>query len=626
MSVAGPDGKLVVDVELKEGKPFYKVRYNDQLMIQPSPLGLVADIGDFSSGLTFSRKSEVRIDETYTLGHCKAGQVHYEANELTCSFTNTTGGTIDIILRTGRNDVALSYRISHKDKVRAVIMEEMTGFQFGSSATTFITAQSPAGSGWMATKPSYEEKYTLDEPVGRPSEYRLGYTFPALFRCGTNGWVLLSETGVTSKYVATHLSEGSDDGLYKIAFPPKDQNGGYGDSTVQTALPASTSWKTITVGNTLKPIVETTVSYDVVKPLFEPTEKYPSGRATWSWLLWQDGSINMDDQKKFIDLAAALKFEFVLVDNWWDSGIGRERMPELTKYAASKGVSVILWYNTNGGWNDAPQTPQDCMDTAPARHKEMAWLKSAGVKGIKVDFFGGDKQPTMKLYEDILTDANLYGICVNFHGATLPRGWEKMYPNHMTSEAVAGSEMVYFVQEYADIEARTSTLLPFTRNTTAAMDYGPVMMQRNLSRDDKSGKTRMTTDTFQLATAVIYQSGIQHYGLTPLVLEQQPEHVLNFLRKVPAGWDETRYLDGYPGKFVVLARRSGNDWYVAATCAESEPEREITIKFPEIKGRETRMLYDQPDGTTGVKDHKVSEDGEIRMMLKPRGGAVILTH
>lgn len=266
------------------------------------------------------------------------------------------------------------------------------------------------------------------------------------------------------------------------------------------------------------------------------------------------------------------------------------------------------------------------MDTAPASHKELAWLRSAGVRGIKVDFFGGDKQVTMKLYEDILTDANLYGICVNFHGATLLRGWEKTYPNHMTSEAVAGSEMVYFVQEYADIEARTSTLLPFTRNTTASMDIGPVMMQRNLSRDDKGGKPRQTSDTFQLATAVIYQSGIQHYGLTPLVLEQQPEHVIDFLRKVPASWDETRYLDGYPGKYVVMARRSGNDWYVAATCAESEAEREITIKFLDVKGREMRLLDDKPDGTTELNHLKVEEDGKIHLSLKPRGGTVLFTN
>lgn len=621
--VAGPNGALVVEVELNEGRLSYRVVYNGQVMVEPSPLGLETDIGCFASGLRAAGKTEAGIDETYTLPHGKASRVRYQANELTSRYTDGKGGTLEVIFRVSNNDVALAYRLSHTNRVRAVIRGERTGFRFPKGTTKFVTPQAPWGTGWMATKPSYEEEYMVDAPVGARSQYGLGFTFPALFRVGDKGWALLSETGVSSRYAGTRLGDSTSDGVYPIVFPEPAENAGFGDATAQVALPALTSWKTITVGDTLRPVVETTVSWDVVTPLFEPAQPHRPGRAAWSWLLWQDGSINFDDQKTFINLADALNFEYVLVDNWWDQRIGRERVPELVQYAAARGVSVILWYNSNGAWNDAPQTPQDLMDTAPARHRELAWLRSVGVKGIKVDFFGGDKQATMKLYEDILTDANLYGINVNFHGATLPRGWERMYPNHMTSEAVLGSEFIFFDQRHADREALTSTLLPFTRNTTASMDFAPVLLQRRLSRDGQSGNIRRTTDAFQLATAVLYQSGIQHFGLTPMALEQQPDYVLDFLRKAPATWDETRFIDGFPGRFVVLARRAGADWYVAATHAEKQ-RKELTLRLPEeLRGRGFRLLHDKPDGSAGLRNITVGDDGAVSLVLEPGGGAVL---
>uniref|UniRef100_UPI0005C829FA glycoside hydrolase family 97 catalytic domain-containing protein n=1 Tax=Bacteroides intestinalis TaxID=329854 RepID=UPI0005C829FA len=224
-------------------------------------------------------------------------------------------------------------------------------------------------------------------------------------------------------------------------------------------------------------------------------------------------------------------------------------MPSLIAYAQSKGVDVLLWYNSNGSWNDAPQGPKHRLDSAPARQKEMAWMKALGVKGIKVDFFGGDKQATMKLYEDILTDANQYGIAVVFHGCTLPRGWERMYPNHMSSEAALVSENLVFGQYHADKEAQRSTLYPFIRNAVSAMDFGGVFFNKHFSKDGVNGTLRKTTDAFQIATSVLYQSGIQHFGITPNNLTEQPEFILDFMKKVPTVWDETRFIDGYPGKY-----------------------------------------------------------------------------
>lgn len=622
--VQGPDGALKVNVELKDGSPVYSVHYNNKIFLEPSPLGLKTSIGDFSTGLKQLGHQVRTIDETYTMPHAKVSRVHYQANELVCNYLNEKGDTLQVIFRVSNNDIAQAYRIASPKHTHCIIEKEATGFDFPSYTTTFITPQAPAGDGWMGTKPSYEEEYTLDEAIGTPSRYKLGYTFPALFHVGNNGWVLVSETGVSSHYAGTKLSEGTQDGLYTIAFPEKAENGGVGDATIAASIPSLTSWKTITVGETLKPIVETTSAYDNVRPLYEPTQVYQPGRSTWSWILWQDASCNYKDQQTFIDLAAAMGYEYILIDALWDKQIGYENMPSLITYAQSKGVDVLLWYNSNGNWNDAPQGPKHCLDSAPARQKEMAWMKTLGVKGIKVDFFGGDKQATMKLYEDILTDANQYGIAVVFHGCTLPRGWERMYPNHMSSEAALVSENLVFGQYHADKEAQRSTLYPFIRNAVSAMDFGGVFFNKHFSKDGVSGTLRKTTDAFQIATSVLYQSGIQHFGITPNNLTEQPEFILDFMKKVPTVWDETRFIDGYPGKYCVVARRYGNQWYIAATNATGQPMK-LNLSLLWLTNQQVSIIHDNEVRTAGLSQGTVNKKGILTIEMQPMGGAMIYT-
>ena len=622
--VQGPDGALKVNVELKDGNPIYSVHYNNKIFLEPSPLGLKTSIGDFSARLKQLGHQVRTIDETYTMPHAKVSRVHYQANELVCNYLNEKGDTLQVIFRVSNNDIAQAYRISSPKHTHCIIEKETTGFDFPSYTTTFITPQAPAGDGWMGTKPSYEEEYTLDEAIGTPSRYKLGYTFPALFHVGNDGWVLVSETGVSSHDAGTKLSDGTQDGLYTIAFPEKAENGGVGDATIAASIPSLTSWKTITVGETLKPIVETTSAYDNVRPFYEPTQVYQPGRSTWSWILWQDASCNYKDQQTFIDLAAAMGYEYILIDALWDKQIGYENMPSLIAYAQSKGVDVLLWYNSNGSCNDAPQGPKHRLDSAPARQKEMAWMKALGVKGIKVDFFGGDKQATMKLYEDILTDANQYGIAVVFHGCTLPRGWERMYPNHMSSEAALVSENLVFGQYHADKEAQRSTLYPFIRNAVSAMDFGGVFFNKHFSKDGVNGTLRKTTDAFQIATSVLYQSGIQHFGITPNNLTEQPEFILDFMKKVPTVWDETRFIDGYPGKYCVIARRYGNQWYIAATNA-TEQSIKLNLSLPWLMNQQVSIIHDNEARTASLSQGAVNKKGILTIEIQPMGGAMIYT-
>ncbi len=624
VTLKSPDGRISVTVDSKDNKPVYSVSYQGQSFLETSELGLKTSLGDISKGLTYLSHETAKYDERYTMHNAKVSDVHYVANGMTVRFTTQHDLALDVEYRVSNRDVAFRYRLSGpEDVTRVKVLSEATTFNLPDDATTFITPQALPETGWMQTKPSYEEPYTFDEPVGTPSANGVGFTFPALFKNADKGWILISETGVDSRYVGAKLGESNKQGVYPLAFPQEGENAGIGGTYAAMAMPAQTPWRTITLGDTLAPIVETTASFDLVAPYYKPSVSYEMGRATWSWIVWQDDSINYDDQITFIDLAASLQFEYVLIDNWWDQRIGRDRMESLVKYAAKKNVGVLLWYNSNGWWNDAPQTPQNRMNTAPARREEMQWLQSIGVKGLKVDFFGGDKQETIKLYEDIITDANDYGLTITVHGSTLPRGWERMYPNFVTSEAVLASENLVFHQTSLDQHAYNATILPFTRNPVAAMDFAPVFFNKRLSRDQQNGTIRSTTDAFELATGVLYFSPVQHFGVTPNNLEEQPDFVIDALKSMPSVWDETKFVSGEPGKHAVLARRHKDKWYVAAVNGEPEAKT-LEVSLPMLKGKPVQVIYDKPDNRAGLRKTEIPTSGKINLELNAEGGALII--
>ena len=624
LSVSSPDGKLTVEISLDQGKLFYQVFLNEKEMLEKSPLGIKGSNVDLFSNLHLNSKRSIGIDESYSEPKIKKSTVRYQANELTCKFENSSKNKLDVVFRVSNNDIAFRYHLPQTaEAANMIIEEELSGYNFPSGTTTFLTPQASPMIGWMKTKPSYEEEYLPDAPMGMPSKYGVGYTFPALFHLGDRGWVLLSETGVNGLYCGSKLSEGTKDGNYKIAFPEAGENNGMGRANPTISLPGCTPWRTITVGTSLKPIVETTISFDVVEPQYQASKPYTFGRSTWSWLLWQDNSVNFDDQKKFIDLSAAMGYEFTLIDGLWDKQIGRDKIEQLVAYAKGKNVGVTLWYNSNGFWNDAPQGPKNRMNTAVARKQEMAWMQSIGVKGIKVDFFGGDKQETMKLYEEILSDANTYGITVIFHGCTLPRGWERMYPNFVGSEAVLASENLIFTQHANDTEAFNASLHPFIRNAVGAMDFGPVLLNKRHNRTNNGGTIRRTTETFQMATSILFQTPVQNFGITPNNLTDVPAHVIDFMKNVPTTWDETVLIDGYPGKYCVLARRHKDEWYITAINAEKS-EKILSISLPMLTGKEVTIYSDKDDRQPQINKLTIGNKKQIKLKLLPNGGTVII--
>lgn len=598
--LGSPDGKLSVRLEqTPDSRILYSVEYDGKTMLSPSPLGLVAQDCDYSK-LVYTGEERKAVKVDYRLDRIKTSHVSHDAVRYMTHFKTPEGRLLDIEWHLSDNDVAFRYSIPRDTDTGSIrVMREETGFDFPEGTTTYLCPQSDAMIGWKRTKPSYEEYYRNAAPLGEKSEFGHGFTFPCLFNT-PGGWVLVSETGVDSRYCGSRLDDYAEGSGYRVAFPMPEENNGNGTVEPAFALPGCTPWRTITVGTDLAPIVETTIAFDVVEPRFESTRSYEFGKSTWSWIVWQDASCNYDDQKTYIDFASELGYPYCLIDAFWDQNIGRDRIEELSRYARSKGVSLFLWYASSGWWNDISQSPVHIMSDPIARKKEMRWLESIGVKGIKVDFFGGDKQETMRIYESILSDADDCGIMVIFHGCTLPRGWERMYPNYVGSEAVRASENLVFSQYECDIEAVNATLHPFIRNSVGCMEFGGTFLNKRLNRANGQpdargrigGTERKTSDAFQLATAVLFQNPIQNFALTPNNLEDAPAAAIEFMREVPTTWDETRYIAGTPSKDAVIARRCGSTWYVGAVNAVDETlELDVNGIVAALGGSSAEAIY-----------------------------------
>ncbi|MDE6697216.1 MAG: glycoside hydrolase family 97 protein [Muribaculaceae bacterium] len=625
-TVSSPDGRLVLTTSLSaDGTPLYSVTYDGDPILLDSPLGFVSNIGDFSKGLTLLGEKTGKVEKSFDQAKIKKSHIDWTANTLTEEYSAEQELKMSIEWQVGNNDIAFRYVIPVERDTRSMIIEkEASGFRFPEFTTTFLTPQSKAMVGWKRTKPSYEENYKAETPLTEKSEFGNGFTFPALFHVGDNGWALITETGVDGYFCGSRLGEYKD-GVFAIEYPMAEENNGNGSANPAISLPGKTPWRTITVGNTLKPIVETTIPWNLVEPLYTSDFEVKPGKGTWSWILWQDNSINYDDQIKYIDFAADMGYQNVLVDNWWDTKIGKEGIAKLAKYAQSKGVNLLIWYSSSGWWNDIEQGPINKMSRPIPRKEEFKWLESLGIKGIKVDFFGGDKQETMRLYEDILSDANDHGISVIFHGCTLPRGWERMYPNYVGSEAVLASENLIFSQDFCDMEDFNATLHPFIRNAAGVMEYGGTVLNKRMNRGNDGGNIRRTTDAFQLATSILFQNPVQNFALAPNNLTDAPADAIEYMKKVPTTWDDTVFIDGYPGKYVVLARKSTEGkWYIAGVSAEEKPLK-LELDLPMLtKGQEVTIYAENGKSPLVAKSLKIKNPEKVQITLSKRDGFVIV--
>lgn len=628
-SFSSPDGRLTVTVNDNGGRPSYQVSWNGKVVITPSSLGVKMNFEDLTQGLSMTACEVKSVKDDYQVKTAKQMHVSYEANEAVCTFDKNGRHVLDVVFRVSNRDVAYRYHIEGKRQTLVGVVEkEESAFVFPEGTTTFLCPQSKPMGGFARTSPSYETSYTLDDSTGK-SGWGEGYSFPCLFKVNGSAkeqpcWILVSETGTDGNYVGCRLLNNGGNN-YGVGFPQAGEMNGLGSTTPAVALPFDTPWRTITVG-TLANIVESTVSTDLVKQKYEPSRDYTYGKGSWSWIIGMDPSCNFDEQKRYIDFSAAMGWRSVLVDALWDVQIGYEKIAELARYGKERGVGLFLWYNSNGAWNDAPQSPKGKMDKSGVRRKEMAWMQQQGILGIKVDFFGGDKQQMMQLYEDILTDANDFGLQVIFHGCTLPRGWDRMYPNYVASEAVLASENLHFGQGACDAEAQNAATHPFIRNAVAPMDFGGSTLNKRYNADNQHGTIRKTSDVFALATAVLFQSSVQHFAMAPNNIQDAPEWAVQFMKDVPTVWDEVRFIDGYPGKYIIMARRAGKKWFVVGVNADSQTLKK-NITLPMIAKGTNISLYtddDKLNGSLTSQKIKNAKSQKISVSIPENGGLVIV--
>jgi alpha-glucosidase len=582
-----PDKSIELNVySAFSGEIQYSVKKSGIDIIQPSVLGMMMKGHDFTQHLKLATiKSAERVQEGYQTRNAKKSNILYKANQLVISFTNDEEKKMDVIFRLSNDGLAFRYSFPWIDSNETII-KEYSSFAFDNEARAWLQPMSEAKTGWQQCHPSYEEHYLQDIPVGTVSPLKSGWVYPALFKT-KDTWVLITEAALDGTYCGSRLMNDSASSVYSIGFADSKEVFTRGGYLPQNNKPWFTPWRIVTIGS-LKTIAESTLGTDLAPKASIIDESFVKpGKASWSWINSKDDYITFNEQKKYIDYASDMHWQYCLIDAAWDTKIGYDSIKILSDYAVKKNVGLLLWYNSAGDWNTITYSPKDKLLTQDERAKEFSRLVAMGIKGVKIDFFGGDGQSMIQYYIDILNDAAKYKLLVNFHGATLPRGWQKTYPHLMTAEAIYGMEMVTFDQNAADKQANHCAMLPFTRNTFDPMDFTPM----NLTGLTSSNCIRKTTPAFELALSVLFLSGIQHFAQAPEGMSMVPNDVKNILRTLPDNWDDVKFLDGYPGQYAVIARRSGKRWYIAGINGNAT-EKKISLDLTSFKKNKATFFTD----------------------------------
>lgn len=613
-ALTSPDRHILVHVAVTPQQTLtWSVSRDGKPVILASSLGMELAGADLAHGLSVTAVSPARaVSEHYTMAIGKKRDIRYVANEQTYTVKNSAQQRMDVIFRVSNDGVAFRYLVAEPALVSKKFIAESTSFGFAPSAKAWLQPMQIAQTGWMNTNPAYEEHYQREIAVGTPSPSKAGWVFPALFRSG-NSWVALSEAGMDGSFHGSRLQADSAGGVYSLGGPMAPEVYPDGALLAETAGTLTSPWRIAAIG-TLATVMQSTLGTDLAAPAikFDQALVKP-GHASWSWALLKDDATVYDVQKQFIDYAADMHWNYTLIDADWDRKIGYDKVRELAAYGAAKNVGILVWYNSSGPWNKTEYSPKGALLTHEQRVKEFARLRNMGVKGVKIDFFAGDGKSMIAYYIAILRDAANAGLLVNFHGATLPRGWARTFPNLMSAEAVKGLEFTTFTQIDQDAVVRHAAMLPFARNLFDPMDFTPMVF------GDIPTIIRATRNGFELAESVLFLSGIQHFAETPTGMATVPPAVKAMLQELPRSWDEVKFLDGFPGQHVVIARKSGNAWYVAGLNADDSAKM-LTLDLSFLGERKGRLITDGKGGREF--DIRAIAGGKTALTIAPHGGFV----
>jgi hypothetical protein len=612
---ANPEKTLTVEFDLNQkNTPIYKVFYKDKLVINNSDLGIIREDANFYTDLKIIKVSEAKaVKSNYSMLQGKRKNISYSANQYTVHLKNSKGNLIDIIFQLSYDGVALRYFFPETSKEIKKIVEEKTTYNFDSTTKAWLQPMSKAKTGWKETNPSYEEHYAMGVPVNTKPAIGEGWVYPALFNSNET-WLLISESGLHENYCGSRLVYNDTSKAMQLTFPQKEEIFPNGALNPESQLPWYTPWRIIAIGS-LKTITESTLGTDLADPAIPmDTSFIKSGLASWSWVLLKDESVNYETTLKFIDYASKMNWLYCLIDADWDKRIGEEKMKELATYAKAKNVKLLVWYNSSGSWNSTVYQPKSKLLNHADRDREFTKLNEMGIAGIKVDFFGGDGQSMIAYYHALLKDAATHKLVINFHGATLPRGWQRTYPNLLTTEAIKGEEFITFEQEVANLQPSHCTMIPFARNVFDPMDFTPMVL------DSIPNIKRITTPAFELALPVLFLSGIQHIAETPDGMAKMPQYVVDYLKDIPTNWDDSKFIEGYPGKYAVMARKKDNVWHIVGVNGENT-EKEIEIDLSFVNNDSGYIIL---ENEKGFQQQQIStaKSKKLKVTMKPNGGFV----
>jgi hypothetical protein len=586
--VTSPNGKLTA---VTNGTTL-TVSYQNKQVIQ------VADVLNRDASLTFVRK--VKADYQMLAGkrlHCTN-----EANEYHSG---------NLVLRMYNDGVAFRYEYTglqnqkHPEEQTAYIIPEGTkrwmqqwsdGYEGFFPMTTTANVKKLGGFGGAMEQKDINTHWgypLLLEVRGEKKDVR-----------GESVFALITEANIERRQSASSLF--NDGEKFRVV---QDQN------DLLLSGDWHTPWRVVIIGK-LADIVQSTLVTDVSEPSkLDDTSWIKPGVVSWIYWANNHGSNDYNIIKKYVDMAVALCLPYVLIDAEWDemdkvaSNEGKT-IEDAVAYAIAKGIKPIIWYNSSVGWVNGAPGPKYRLNKPEDREKEFAWCEKIGVAGVKIDFFSGDNQANMDYCQDLLESAARHHLLVNFHGAPIPRGWQRTYPNLLSTEGVYGAEWYNNVPHFTNRAACHNATLPFTRNVIGPMDYTPCAFS-------DSQHPHITTHAHELALTVLYESALQHLADRPESFLSQPQEVQDFLGQLPTVWDETRYVSGYPGESAVLARRSGNTWYVAGING-TDSERTLTVPLGFVKGKHITLFA---DGEPWSITHPAKLPKQIA--CKPRGGFVI---
>ena len=592
----------------------YKVYFKDTVAIEQSRIGVVMDGIDYGKGVDFLTSTPVKdVMEPYQLKSGKRLNTVNDCREQTFMFKTSEGNEFDIVVRVYADGAAFRYGFPGEGEERHTIQDEYSEFAVPVNGKAWIHPYD-----WNdRKKPSYEQYCENEIPIRSGCRHGRGWAFPMLFQ--TNGlWMMITEAYLDGSYPATHVDNSGTAGAYKIRFPELDEPIVPDKTEPVSTFPWYTPWRVVIVGNSLSTIFQTQMVAHLNPPsALDDVSWIKPGRACWSW--WYNGGTVRDfkAQLKYVDFAAEMGWEYTLIDAGWQRMKNGGAMEDVVAYAKKKGVGVWLWYHSGAGYENDSAPERRLMSDSALRRTEMERISKLGVKGIKVDFFDTDKQRIIQLYPAILKDAAEYHLLVDLHGATLPRGFERTYPNLLTTEAIRGAETLGR-QERCERAAAHNATVPFTRNVVGSMDYTPVTFSNKIRNGVPA--IRKTTVAHQLALSVVFESGFQCFADRAEAYQSLPELPKQFLKEVPAAWEESRLLAGYPGDYAVVARRLGDVWYIGGISGKNE-EREITFRLPSAcQGKGFTLIIDGADKDSF--DYQTIEGAaqEMKVKVLPNGG------